>query len=188
MDFQLLMFVRSSTCKTALAHSHFDRLINDFYQRDVKLEMHLAFDVIAECGVLPSKALDIVYSQLFCPDDDNKDYKLEDEVAGLATCVLAGVFRSRPVECQHMNWKHHVKMLQREGEFHNMYQMSYSSFKELRQIFHQHLSVDDKQSRRRTGGQDPVIPELTLHCFLRYIAGGSFHDIRTSAGLARTAF
>ena len=98
MDFQLLTFVCSSMCKTALVHSHFDWLINDFYQQELKLEMRLAFDVIAEHGVFPSKVLDIVCSQLFCPDDDNKDYKLEDEVAGLAACVLAGGFRSRPVE------------------------------------------------------------------------------------------
>ena len=59
-----MMFVCSSTCKTALVHSHFDWLINDFYQ-DVKLEMCLAFDVIVEHGVLPSKALDIIIPSSF---------------------------------------------------------------------------------------------------------------------------
>ena len=47
--------------------------------------------------------------------------------------------------------------------------------------------VNDEMSRRRTG-KDPITVELMLHCLLRWLGGGSYLDIRLSAGISKAAF
>jgi hypothetical protein len=81
-----------------------------------------------------------------------------------------------------------VQRLIEEGEFSKMYRMRYESFNKLVQLLSPALLVDVNQSRRRSIGAEHVYVELVLHCLLRYMAGGSFHDIRESAGLARSTF
>ena len=50
------------------------------------------------------------------------------------------------------------------------------------------LKVNEGKSWNRTSGVDPMGPELALHCTLRYLAGGSYHDIRITAGISKLAF
>ena len=68
-----------------------------------------------------------------------------------------------------------------------MHCINLSSFNCLLSMLRKDISVDGWKSRARTG-TDPIVPEIMLHCTLRYLAGGSFHDIRTSCGLSKTAF
>jgi len=42
-------------------------------------------------------------------------------------------------------------------------------------------------SRRRTG-KDPVTVEMMLHCLLRWLAGGSYLDLKLSAGISQDTF
>jgi len=42
-------------------------------------------------------------------------------------------------------------------------------------------------SRRRTG-KDPVTVEMMLHYLLRWLAGGSYLDLKISTGISQTAF
>jgi len=49
------------------------------------------------------------------------------------------------------------------------------------------VQVNEDMSRRRTG-KDPVTVEMMLHCLLRWLAGGSYHDIKLSTGISQAAF
>ena len=189
MDFLSLMLVRSTACKTGGQRRQFDDLFCGLlYEHDPKQVMHYAFDVLAKQKVLSAQALDIIYAQLYCPPVFHPDADFEDEVAPMAACVLASRFRSDFVCRPHLKWKLHIHTLLHEGQFCSMYHMSYPSFYKILQLLSPKLQVDAKQSRCCTGGEDLIGPELSLHCTLRYLAGGSYHDIRTSAGLSKASF
>ncbi len=115
-------------------------------------------------------------------DEDDLDF------CALSACLLARNFRNSPVFCERLNWEIHVKCLIKEGEFSKMYRMRYERFCKLVQLLSPALLVVVNQSKHRSFGAKHVYVELILHCLLRYMAGGSFHDIRVSAGLAKSTF
>jgi hypothetical protein len=45
------------------------------------------------------------------------------------------------------------------------------------------LQTNAKQSSNASKGQKPIVPEKIMHCKLHYLAGGSYHEIRTNAGI-----
>jgi hypothetical protein len=50
------------------------------------------------------------------------------------------------------------------------------------------VSIDEKMSKLRTGGKSPITVEIILHCLLRWLGGGSYLDIRISAGISVASF
>jgi hypothetical protein len=66
--------------------------------------------------------------------------------------------------------------------------MQYESFCELVRLLSPSLMVSVKQGRSRNQGGDHVYVELIVHVMLRYLAGGSNHDIHVTAGLAKSTF
>jgi hypothetical protein len=70
-----------------------------------------------------------------------------------------------------------------DGSFERMYRMSEQSFTKLSNLLAPSLQKDDEMSRRRTG-KPSMTPEVTLHCLLRWLAGGSYLDIRIIAGVS----
>ena len=65
--------------------------------------------------------------------------------------------------------------------------MDYSSVLKLCFIISPQVQVNDEMSRRRTG-KDSVTVEIMLHCLLRWLASGSYLDIKLSAGISKAAF
>jgi len=117
-------------------------------------------------------------------DDDDVDFII-------AACLAArSLKRSRrsPHQRKRLDWKAHVKRLHKEGQFERMYRMSYTSFKKLLHLLEPYLQVNEGQGSRRTSGNGHLTPELILHCLIRYMAGGSHHDIRVLAGLPKSSF
>jgi hypothetical protein len=49
------------------------------------------------------------------------------------------------------------------------------------------LSINATMSQIRTG-KGPIPTEIALHCLLRSLSGGSYLDIRLSAGISKTSF
>ena len=96
-------------------------------------------------------------------------------------------FRRGAIQRKRLNWDAHVNTLMHEGQFRWMYRMSLSSFNYLLSMLRKDISVNDRKSRARTG-TDPIVPEIILHCTLRYLAGGSFHDIRTCVDCLKQRF
>ncbi len=69
-----------------------------------------------------------------------------------------------------------------------MYRMSHASFVKLLQVLDPWLLVDHRRSTNASKGKQPIIAELIMHCTLCYLAGGSIHDIRVTAGMSATSF
>jgi len=64
--------------------------------------------------------------------------------------------------------------------------MEFSSFFKLCSIISPQVQVNDEMSRHRTG-KDSVIVEIMLHFLLRWLGGGSYLDLRLSAGISKAA-
>jgi hypothetical protein len=121
------------------------------------------------------------------------DHDISDDEDDLITAVYGAVAsykrrRNAPLIRKRLKWMAHVKQLHREGQFNRMYRMSYKSFRKLLSLLSPYLMVDAKQGSRRNHGMGHVTPELVLHCLLRYMAGGSHHDIQVLAGIAKSTF
>jgi len=130
-----------------------------------------------------------MYVQL--PDWLSDDGDEDDDDFIIAACAASYYYRRRrssPQRRKRLDWKAHVKKLHKEGQFERMYRMSYTSFKKLLDLLKPYLLVNERQGNRRTGGNGPLTPELILHCLIRYMAGGSHHDIRILAGLPISSF
>jgi hypothetical protein len=76
-----------------------------------------------------------------------------------------------------------VKKLQRESQFHRMFQMSLH--KKLLNMLTPYLQVNAKQGSCHNWGMGYVSPKLVLHCLLHYLAGESHHDIQIIASVAK---
>ncbi|KAF4033836.1 hypothetical protein GN244_ATG14212 [Phytophthora infestans] len=103
-------------------------------------------------------------------------------LALLPLVVLAAESRR---QCRHR--KAHGRLLVDEGQFQKCYKMSYESFMALATKLDPYLRVDEKQSRNRTG-VEPISPVNKLHMCLRWLGGGSYHDIRVTSGVSVSAF
>jgi hypothetical protein len=72
--------------------------------------------------------------------------------------------------------------------FVRLYRMQHSSFLKLCRFIEPFVSIDEKMSKLRTGGKSPITVEIILHCLLRWLGGGSYLDIRISAGISVASF
>eukprot|EP00918_Siedleckia_nematoides_P060432 GHVU01131923.1.p1 GENE.GHVU01131923.1~~GHVU01131923.1.p1 ORF type:complete len:402 (-),score=41.45 GHVU01131923.1:145-1350(-) len=79
------------------------------------------------------------------------------------------------------------QQLRAEGEFEQYHRMSPQAFEGLLRLIGGQLTVDEHQSRRRTG-TDPLTPAAKLLMTLSWLAGGSYHHIRVIAGVSRAYF
>ena len=88
-----------------------------------------------------------------------------------------------------MNWNEHVSDTLKEGEkeFRRDHRMSLSSFNKLCNLLRPSIQVNNEMSTRRTG-EDPISPEMMLHCLIRYLAGGSLRDIRHVVRISTKSF
>jgi hypothetical protein len=111
-----------------------------------------------------------------------------ETVAAMAAVVLSQKFRGKFIVHQRLNWEHHVKFLIWEGQFKKMYGIMHTSFNKLLYMILPWLQVNARQSSNASKGKRPIIAELILHCTLHYLAGGSFDDIHTCAGMSTGSF
>ncbi|KAE9195716.1 hypothetical protein PF005_g17173 [Phytophthora fragariae] len=86
-----------------------------------------------------------------------------------------------------IDWESHYQLLSDEDQFKKYYKMSYASFMALAAKREPYLAVDEKQSRNRTG-IEPITHINKLQMCLRWLSGGSYHDIRTNSGVSVGAF
>ena len=84
--------------------------------------------------------------------------------------------RCNLVQRSRISWNDHVNNLIKEGTFQRVYRMAYKSFQQLVDMVRSDLTVNYDMSYRRTGTM-PIIPEIIMHCLIRYMSGGSYIDI-----------
>jgi len=118
------------------------------------------------------------------PSDNDDDF-----VAAAAVAVVVFKRRRRPSHVPtRLDWIAHVKRLLKEGQFQHMYRMSHISFCKLLHLLLSYLKVNQHQGCRHRCGMCYISPELILHCLIRYMAGGSHHDIHVLFGLPKSSF
>jgi hypothetical protein len=104
----------------------------------------------------------------------------------LCVASIALSFRSNRQIVMRMNWYRHCQSLLHENLFHVKYRMSFESFNKLLDMLYPKLQLKEKYARM--SGTEPISCEIMLHCSIRYLAGGSYHDIRTTASITKASF
>jgi hypothetical protein len=79
--------------------------------------------------------------------------------------------RNPPTEKQRVDWEEHRDNLIERGHFHRSYRMSPTSFDTLVGILGNTLVINETRSYSRSEA-GPIIPEIRLHCLMRYLADG----------------
>jgi hypothetical protein len=89
-----------------------------------------------------------------------------------------------------LEWGVHVEKLLAEGPsaFTRMYRMDHESFVKLSRLMEPLIERDLRKAQARWGQQHAITTEIALHCLLRFLAGGSYLDIRLSAGISVPSF
>ena len=89
-----------------------------------------------------------------------------------------------------LEWEEHVQRLNFDSPdaFARMYWMLHKLFQKLVRILQPRISRDENMANVKTSGKGPITSEVALHCLLRWLAGGSYLDIRISAGLSVSSF
>ena len=123
--------------------------------------------------------------------DDNEEEEEEDDTLVLIVLASQTLNNSRAsfYVRGRLEWEDHVAQLEKEGPnaFHALYRMDKASFLKLCSLIHPFLQVDQAMSTIRTG-KGPITTEITLHCLLRWLGGGSYLDIRLCAGISIATF
>jgi hypothetical protein len=104
----------------------------------------------------------------------------------LCIVSLALSFRADRLVVARMNWHRHVQSLLHENLFHIKYRMSIESFNRLLDLLSPKLHLKDKYAI--ISGSEPISCEIMLHCAIRFLAGGSYHDIRATAFISKPSF
>ena len=90
-----------------------------------------------------------------------------------------------------LEWGAHVAELAEEGPhaFSRLYRLQPETFAKLCNILDPFLRKDTVKASNRSGcAKGPITTEIALHCFLRWLSGGSYLDIRLSVGISIPSF
>jgi hypothetical protein len=143
------------------------------------------------------KATDFFWDLLI--DDESEEDEEDAFVVALASAAVASSLsddttprkRQRPsfFVRDRIEWDLHVAELIDEGPhaFPRMYRMSHEAFVKLCSYIDSYCRVDPIMSIRRST-KGPIVTEIALHCLLRWLGGGSYLDIRISAGISVSSF
>jgi DDE superfamily endonuclease len=86
---------------------------------------------------------------------------------------------------QRLNWDTFYNQHGLRRDFHRHIRMSGDSFNKLVEWLRDDLNVDLEQASYRGGA---IIPEICLYICLRYLAGGSYTDIKFLTGISVSSF
>lgn len=125
-------------------------------------------------------------------DEDVEDHDYDDINHQLLVLVLVKLLWLAPVTIprrekwshQRLSWLLHVAKLQHEeGEFERTYHMSLRAYNKLLDLLRDSITLDHSKA----GGSDLILPELVVAIGLRWLAGGSYIDIRHAYGCSITS-
>eukprot|EP00918_Siedleckia_nematoides_P060367 GHVU01131780.1.p1 GENE.GHVU01131780.1~~GHVU01131780.1.p1 ORF type:complete len:436 (-),score=21.97 GHVU01131780.1:1228-2535(-) len=94
-----------------------------------------------------------------------------------------------PFSRPRMVWLTHLEHLRSEarGCFESHYRMPLDDFLQLHTYLESQLQLRDDMARVSCG-QAAIAPVITLHCVVRWLAGGAMEDVRLVAGLSKSSF
>jgi hypothetical protein len=119
-------------------------------------------------------------------DSDDEDKEAVVAVVAVVMTILESPLRRQPrMVRERVDWAEHVARLEQEStsNFFCNYRMSVKTFSRLNALL---------EPRLRQNTYNPAVPAMTstvmLHCLLRYLAGGQYHDIRQTVGISGRSF
>jgi len=86
---------------------------------------------------------------------------------------------------QRLQWADFCARYGTRRDFQRHIRMSPASFKKLLSFIRDDLMVDQEMANIRGGA---ILPEIALYATLRYLAGGSYSDIRFFTGISTSSF
>ena len=157
-----------------------DIIFRHSFHGDIDKTLRKSLDEIAKSGDESLETVNLIYACLHVRCDEKTDNELPDNDQLLSIlAVVCMDFCDPKYTRNRIKWDDHVAFLEKEGIFERMYRMSLVSFNMLVKKLLPFLENKETTS---------IFPELVMHCVLRYLAGGSYHDIRTSGGLSVASF
>jgi hypothetical protein len=120
-------------------------------------------------------------------EDDDNERRMRSAFIFFTAASTTLNERYNLVQRSRISWNDHVNNLIKEGTFQRVYRMTHKSFQHLVDMVHSDLTVNHDMSYRRTGTM-PIIPEIIMHCLIRYMSGGSYIDICLLVDVSITAF
>ena len=122
-----------------------------------------------------SEPLSLAY--LLADDDDEIDEDEEEEIYFLLLCLATQYNKSIKYDRTRISWEDHVTLLQHENMFSRTYRMSLSAFNNLVQVLYPRICFNLKKAMNSCG--EPISPQIVIAIGLRWLAGGSYLDIKT---------
>jgi hypothetical protein len=126
--------------------------------------------------------------------DNPTAYDSDDELIMLYHEYQLLFFQEHMIKKRKQKWIHDriawMRHLDKEGhstDFETTYRFSFSTFEMLKAMLGEIIEIDPIQSRN-SSGSDPIIPEVVMACGIRWLAGGSYSDIKNAYGLSRATF
>jgi hypothetical protein len=124
-------------------------------------------------------------------DKDNDDNQLLNTnfihlLLLYATMVGDGTCDSFEVR-ESLEWESHSKKLIKERKFTTMYRMPPTAFNKLCNYLDPLISVDPVMGELRTK-EGIISTKIVVACFIRWISGGQYHDIRLIGGMSTASF
>jgi hypothetical protein len=124
-----------------------------------------------------------------CETKDAASTVSDDDMSIAEDLCIASIelsFHSNQQIVMRMNWYRHCQLLLHKNLFHVKYQMPFESINKLLDMRYSNLQLKEKYAKM--SGTKPISCEIMLHCTLRYLAGGSYHDIRVTASITKASF
>jgi hypothetical protein len=127
-------------------------------------------------------------------DDNPTAYDSDDELIMLYHEYQLLFFQEHMIKKRKQKWIHdriawmrHVEKEEHSADFETTYRLSFSNFEMLKAMLGEKIEIDPIKSRN-SSGSDPIIPEVVMACGIRWLAGGSYSDIKNAYGLSRATF
>ena len=114
-------------------------------------------------------------------------YKYDDDEEAFLVLLFATARRKKRVKkwtYDRIDWGCHLQELRYTRKFQSRYHMSESSFNKLVCILTPKIGINELQSMRSTGGNDPITPEMTVGAGLRFLGGEYVKSIADIYGMS----
>jgi DDE superfamily endonuclease len=116
-------------------------------------------------------------------DDEEDDIQAAVISQHLQSTVVRKKTRKRKWRHTRIAWNLHVQQLHHEGLFARTYRMSHPSFIKLQELLGDGIRLRSEHNP----GMAPIPVEIVMACGIRWLAGGTCLDIKTSMGISLTS-
>jgi hypothetical protein len=128
-----------------------------------------------------------LFNLLFSDEEEQEESEMAAFTISLASYMMSNPSAVRDMNRQRTSWETFADKLENtDGTFGATFRMSRPAFDKLVALLHPALMPDILQSGNVCSS--PILPELALAMTLRYLAGGSYLDIKEVYNVSKSSF